>query len=186
MFFSKKKNGSKQVDLITENTLPETVTSPKTKELYYIDSNNQPSVHIAEEVDYRKDSKVLKDFFHNCNMTATWSSFNNKIEYAKYRNRSYSFYKNNENIISKYLNQDFVLFLLVSKKEDGKKIEEIITILEKDVEDSVPLGTHAKIFSLSLGTEIKRPEIKNSTSSSKESKFVDDDGIEYLENMVSK
>lgn len=57
MFFSKKKNGSKQVDLITENTLPETVTSPKTKELYYIDSNNQPSVHIAEEVDYRKDSK---------------------------------------------------------------------------------------------------------------------------------
>ena len=181
MFFSKKKNDSEEVELATE-----TITSSKTKELYYIDSNNQPSVHIAEEVDYRKDGRVLKDFLYNCNLTATWSAYNNNIGYAKYRNQSYAFYKNNENIISKYLNQDFALFLLVSKKEDAKKIEEIITILEKDVEDSVPLGTHAKIFSLSLGTNIKRPEVKNSTNISKESKFVDDDGIEYLENMVSK
>lgn len=192
MFFNRKKRDSESVTLHGTEVANTGITEPpnvskNTTDLYYIDSNNQPSVYTVEKVDYKKDGQVLKDFLHRCSLTASWISFQPHIRFSERRNESYSFYKNNENVINNYLNSDFVHFILIAKKENDKKINEIITILKKDIEESVPLGTYAKIFALSVGkTTLNQIENNFASSSSKKSAFVDDDGIEYLENMVSK
>lgn len=191
MFFNKKKRDSESVTSIgaevAHTGIAETQNvAKKTTELYYIDNNNQPSVYIVEKVDYGKDHQVLRDFLHKCSLTAGWISLQPNINFSERRNESYSFYKNNEDIINKYFNSDFVHTILIAKKEDGEKIKEIITVLKKDIEDSVPMGTYAKIFALSLGTTLNKTQNNFTVSPSKQSVFVDDDGIEYLENMVSK